>query len=177
MTLENNIKKEKGLKLRNTGASYTEIAKVLKISRGTAIRWYKNTKKGDSEEGLNDTVLEPPKKERVTGDTENKEKIEDLSGTKNAKITGVTFDSKDGNITIIQDEDAPIKPFKPEPLKAGAGQQMKTSHITEHRDIDEPENVVDKFFNRGLVETLMPLGLLVAGFMIKEKKEEGGELW
>lgn len=183
MTLENNIKKEEGLKLRNAGASYTEIAKALKISRGTAIRWYKNTKKGDSEEGLNDTGIEPPKKERVTGDTENKEKIEDLSDTKNAKITGVTF-NKDGSLTIIQDEDAPIKPLVPEPLKGGGGQADKIAPITRKLDPDRPEDMLDGVFTRGMGETLLIGGLIVSGFLLKgklgekgEHREERGDAW
>ena len=119
---------------------------------------------------------EVPEITKIPENIKDKEKVKLPAVTGDTK-TQIIYNDRDGSFTIAQGEevsDMPKEPKteNPEP-KAGGGQDMKTAPETRKLDIDRKEDVLDNFFSRGVVETLVPVGLLVAGFMMKKETEPG----
>jgi len=185
MVKANAVKKEEALKLREQGIKIPEIVERTGLSRAVIYRLFK--KNGVVQPKTRQVVSENetlPNKDAVEGNHEGepiKNEIENENvNIKNEKrgTKSVRFDERSGAIVISENEEAvsytkPIpetKNVKPE-VTPGGGQAMKTAPETRKRDIDEPDNAIDNFFSRGLVETLVPLGLIVAGYMMKKEAE------
>lgn len=205
MVLKNNIKKEEALKLREGGMKLTEIVTKTGLSKATLKRFFK--KKGL----VNDKLSLSHNK---SAPSENKDKREDKNESLTIKSemndenvnpktevgggtftgTSVTFDIKTGSLSLEDTKNVMEEPKSTEKDDkrvtseshnvAGLGQEFKTAPETRKPDIDAPENVLDKFFLRGTTEILVPLGLLVAGFMMSDKKgsktefrEDRGDNW
>jgi hypothetical protein len=187
----NEIRKTEALKLRENGMKLNDIVAKVSLSKATLKRLFK--KKGLTNNKLSLSHKPPVNSDLpVIGDTKDPEsepiteKVKLNSEPKGVSDpsfhnTHVTFDTKTGGFTLEPVEKKTIEPETNQTIipkaevVAGGGQQYQTSHITEKREIDEPENVMDKFFTRGMIETLVPVGLLLAGYMISGKKGMKGE--
>lgn len=151
-------------------------------------------KEGDKNESLTIKSEVPDTQKEVKEGSEIEINNVSFKGAK------VDFDVKNGSLAIVSSDVVIEKPIEQrrDPtegsgvsdspsesrIKPGLGQDLQTSHVTEKLDIDAPDNVLDNFFSRGLVETLIPIGLVTAGFLMKGKlgekgeyKERGGDAW
>jgi len=196
MTLSNAVKKEEALKLRESGKKLTDIVTETGLSKATLKRLFRKTGvtkiKGepipnkDTVEGnhegepikseLEDSKNEDSNVKRVI-ESEPKEKVKFTGGAKS-----VTYDSRTGSIIIS--ESAEKVPYIPRDdtsdkcdaaqrtkrATAGGGQQYQRHVESRKRDIDEPENAIDDLFSRKIVSTLIPLGLILSGYLMEGDK-------
>lgn len=195
---KNDVKKQEALKLRENGMKLLDIRDKTGLSKATLERLFKRnslisdklsnshknneTPQNKGEEG--DKNVNSPIKSEVADENVKSENIDALSSTSFSGIN-IIFDTKTGGFRIGGAERVEEKTLG-KPIKPGAAQQFKTSHVTEKPGIEAPDNVLDNFFSRGLIETLVPIGLVVAGYMMKGKKgsknefreqREGGGEW
>lgn len=189
MTLQNNLKKQEALKLREEGLTKPEITKKTGLSRATLTRLFHNHR--DIKGGLN----EPPETDPIN-DKNAKPPIKKEVGVSEkglvSNITGITFHSEDGSIEIIQNEDTPkisAEKTEVEPPEVSAeiteDNSGKTAHTQNLNDVEpeitKPTNMLD-----GALSTAIPIGLILAGALMKGKlgqkgsfreQEEGSSVW
>jgi len=194
MTLKNKGAKEAALSMSKKGMKTTDIAKEVGLSKATLKRLFKKngvTKIKSETLPNKDTVEgnhtgEPIKTELEGSKNEGsniKEGIEsEPKGATGATVTKVTY-NKDGSFSIekvkLDTGKDLMRENKQEPTKnnsrseiAGGGQQFKEAPETRKRDIDEPDNPIDDLFSRKIVSTLVPLGLILSGYLLKGDKSD-----
>lgn len=101
----------------------------------------------------------------------------------------IIFDTKTGGFTIERgekkaidknlatskrqsDNKSGLEAASEQPITPGLGQQFKTAPDTRQRDIDAPESPLDSIFKRNNVEILIPLGLVICGYMMKSENPQ-----
>ena len=186
--------------VKKTGLSRATLTKLFKKAGLTNSKLsLSHIKKEPTENNdhSNDEKLNPSIKSEV-GELEIKP--EDIKGgmegepdTDIFKGTNVTFDSKKGNITLEssggnegerikadgeRDTDS-LVPLAVSPV-AGSFHQPRQDPPKQDLSLDRPEDPLDNFFSRGMIETLIPIGLIVSGYLIKGDKKETvnrGDAW
>lgn len=190
--------KEECVRLRKEeGVKHKDIATILNVSLPTIKRWLKGIKvlKETSGTQVTDkpTVTQGAEGTKVSqvintlSDTKNTENIRETGETevtgdvfKGTKVSydlktseiiiGATDNEVDLNFTTKRPEIRELEtPNTSESLASVPGAFKHTAIKDEKLNIDAPDNVLDNFFNRGLIEVLVPIGLLTAGFLMSKK--------
>ena len=199
MAKANDSIKVEALKLRESGQTIKQIVAKTGLSKSALLRHFKkhgviksivapsvinndNPENPDSSEHKMD-------KATIINDTEVSEVIEETPDTDTYKGTKVTFDSKKSAITIESSDiedivgTTPTSPTSPTPEPV-PGSYTKPREIVPKQDMDinRPEDPLDTFFSRGMIETLIPIGLIVAGYVMKKSEnsdriDKRGEDW
>lgn len=188
MVKTNDIKKIEALKLRETGDTIKQIVTKTGLSKSTLIKHFKK-------HGVIKSIVTPP---AIKNDTpENKDESDDkkvnltikedvgvsetgteITQSDTFKGSKVSYDK--GNISIessgIEDivgslpttiaKDTPE--LEPVP---GSYTKPRENMPKQDLDVDRPEDPLDNFFGRGMVETLIPIGLIIAGYVMKKEND------
>lgn len=156
--------KKEVVRLKEEGKSVNDIVKQTGVSKTIVYR--ELTKAGLTNPKYN------PTQNKINDNRNDNQNVR----VDEASFKGVNVNyTRTGAITI-ESSGVVEKPIlmapegRENPVKPGAGQQYQTAHVTEKPDIDAKENVLDTFFTRSNVEILVPVGLLVAGFLMSGKK-------
>ena len=185
--------KEECVRLRKEeGVKHKDIATILNVSLPTIKRWLKGIKvlKETSGTQVTDkpTVTQGAEGTKVSqvintlSDTKNTENIRETGDTDVAGdvFSGIkaTYDIKK-SVIILEPSDTkdiistlPTTIAKDTPeLEPVPGSYTKPRENMPKQDLDadRPEDPLDNFFGRGMIETLLPLGLIIAGYVMKKE--------
>ena len=202
MAKANDIIKVEALKLREEGLIITEIVTKTGLSKATLKRLFKSKGLTYNNLSLSHINSEP----QINNDQDDDEKVNptiksepglsekgsEIVQSDTFKGTKVTFDSKKSAITIGSSDivdivgttpTSPTSPTSPTPEPV-PGSYTKSREIVPKQDMDinRPEDPLDRFFSRGMIETLIPIGLIVAGYVMKksennDRMDKRGEAW
>ena len=198
MVKTNDIKKVEALRLREAGDTITQIVTKTGLSKSTLLKHFKK-------HGVIKSILTPPaiKNDTPENNGESTDKKVNLtikedvgvsevmsnndeitSDTATFKGSKVTFNSKVGSIVITPTDTKDIISSLPTTIAKDTPEIVPGSYTKprenapkQDMDINRPEDPLDRFFSRGMIETLIPLGLIVAGYVMpksenNDKREE-----
>ena len=187
--------KEECVRLRKEeGVKHKDIATILNVSLPTIKRWLKGIKvlKETSGTQVTDkpTVTQGAEGTKVSqvintlSDTKNTENIRETGDTDVAGdvFSGIkaTYDIKKSVIILEPSDTKDIISTLPttiakdtpelEPVP-GSYTKPRENMPKQDLDVDRPEDPLDNFFGRGMVETLIPIGLIIAGYVMKKEND------